>query len=213
VLNQHLQALEHEALRVICVATKTVSEDQITSLKNRETMESNLVFHGLVGIYDPPREQSLSAVMKCHQAGIVVHMLTGDAVNTATAIAKKVGILSLHHSMDAVMKAQDFDRMSEAQIDAMPALPLVIARCSPQTKVKMVEALGRRNAFCAMTGDGVNDAPALERAPVGIAMGIAGTDVAKNAADMILTDDNFASIVKAIEEGRRLFDNIQKVSK
>lgn len=212
VLTQHLRALENEALRVICVATKIVPSGQEKSLKDREFMESNLVFHGLVGIYDPPREESLGAVQKCHQAGIIVHMLTGDALNTAKAIAKKVGILDSNHSLSAVMKAQDFDRMTDAEIDAMQSLPLVIARCSPETKVKMVEALTRRKAFCAMTGDGVNDAPALERAPVGIAMGIAGTDVAKGAADMVLTDDNFASIVKAIEEGRRLFDNIQKVS-
>lgn len=211
VLTQHLRVLENEALRVICVATKVVPREQESSLKDREIMESNLVFHGLIGIYDPPREESLSAVQKCHQAGIVVHILTGDALNTAIAIAKKVGILDSNHGLGAVMKAQDFDRLTDAEIDAMQSLPLVIARCSPETKVKMVEALTRRKAFCAMTGDGVNDAPALERAPVGIAMGIAGTDVAKGAADMVLTDDNFASIVKAIEEGRRLFDNIQKV--
>lgn len=212
VIAQHLQALENEALRVICVATKVVAEDKETSLKDRDVMESGLKFHGLVGILDPPRDESRPAVEKCREAGIVVHMLTGDALNTATAIAKKVGILGAHHSVNDVMKAQDFDKMTEAEIDAMSSLPLVIARCSPETKVKMVDALTRRKAFCAMTGDGVNDAPALERAPVGIAMGIAGTDVAKGAADMVLTDDNFASIVKAIEEGRRLFDNIQKVS-
>lgn len=212
IIARHLQALENEALRVICVATKVVAGDEELSLKDRDFMESGLKFHGLVGILDPPRAETAGAVEKCRKAGIVVHMLTGDALNTATAIAKKVGILGPHHSAIDVMKAQDFDQMTEVEIDAMSSLPLVIARCSPETKVKMVDALTRRKAFCAMTGDGVNDAPALERAPVGIAMGIAGTDVAKGAADMVLTDDNFASIVKAIEEGRRLFDNIQKVS-
>jgi Na+-exporting ATPase len=110
------------------------------------------------------------------------------------------------------MAAKEFDRLSDGDIDAIEQLPLVIARCSPTTKVRMVEAMHRRGAFCVMTGDGVNDSPALKRADVGIAMGKNGSDVAKEAADMVLTDDNFASIVKAVEEGRRLFDNIQKAS-
>jgi potassium/sodium efflux P-type ATPase len=174
-------------------------------------MESGLKLQGLVGLYDPPRTETLGAVKKCHDAGIAVHMLTGDHLSTATAIAQKVGILnpSLQTSQ-TVMRAQDFDKLSDAEIDLMPSLPAVLARCSPTTKVRMVDALSRRQAFCVMTGDGVNDAPALKRAHVGIAMGINGTDVAKDAADMVLTDDNFASIVKAVEEGRRLFDNIQK---
>lgn len=109
-----------------------------------------------------------------------------------------------------VMTAQQFDALSDAEIDAMPELPLVVARCSPDTKVNMFEALHRRGAFAAMTGDGVNDAPALTRADVGIAMGETGSDVAKNAADLVLTDDNFASILNAVQEGRRMFDNIQK---
>jgi P-type E1-E2 ATPase len=110
------------------------------------------------------------------------------------------------------MVAKDFDKMTEDEVDAMETLPLVIARCSPTTKVKMVQALHRRGRFCVMTGDGVNDSPALKQANVGMAMGT-GSDVAKDAAEMVLTDDNFASIVKAVEEGRRLFDNIQKVCK
>jgi P-type E1-E2 ATPase len=109
------------------------------------------------------------------------------------------------------MLAKDFDQLSDEQVDAMETLPLVVARCSPATKVKMVSALHRRKRFCVMTGDGVNDSPALKNADVGMAMGT-GSDVAKDAAKMVLTDDNFASIVKAVEEGRRLFDNIQKAS-
>merc|ERR1711939_183249 len=178
---------------------------------DRTFMESGLKLQGLVGLYDPPRVETLDAVKKCHGAGIVVHMLTGDHLSTATAIAQNVGILDPStQTPHSVMRAQDFDKLSDDEIDALPSLPLVLARCSPTTKVRMVDALSRRQAFCVMTGDGVNDAPALKRAHVGIAMGINGTDVAKDAADMVLTDDNFASIVKAVEEGRRLFDNIQK---
>jgi len=211
VLNPILEQLASEGLRVLCIATKTVSEKQEDSLNDRTFMESGLKLQGLVGLYDPPRVETLDAVKKCHGAGIVVHMLTGDHLSTATAIAQKVGILDPStQTPHSVMRAQDFDKLSDDEIDALPSLPLVLARCSPTTKVRMVDALSRRQAFCVMTGDGVNDAPALKRAHVGIAMGINGTDVAKDAADMVLTDDNFASIVKAVEEGRRLFDNIQK---
>jgi potassium/sodium efflux P-type ATPase len=136
-------------------------------------------------------------------------MLTGDHPGTARAIARDVDIINDSTPASAVMVAREFDDMTEDQIDAMETLPLVIARCSPKTKVKMVQALHRRQRFCVMTGDGVNDSPALKQANVGMAMGT-GSDVAKDAAEMVLTDDNFASIVKAVEEGRRLFDNIQK---
>jgi len=206
-----LEELACEGLRVLCIASKTVSISDEGRLADRSFVESDLKLQGLVGLYDPPRVETLGAVQKCHQAGIAVHMLTGDHLSTASAIAEQVGILKAGYGGQVIMRAQDFDRMSDAEIDAMPSLPVVLARCSPTTKVRMVDALGRRKAFCVMTGDGVNDAPALKRAHVGIAMGINGTDVAKDAADMVLTDDNFASIVKAVEEGRRLFDNIQKV--
>jgi Na+-exporting ATPase len=194
----------------VCIATKIVPEEDEHCLSDRAFMESNLTFRGLIGIYDPPRIESLSAVQQCHEAGIAVHMLTGDHLGTATAIAEKVGILK--PGMQAGMRAQDFDKLSDTEIDAMPSLPVVLARCSPSTKVRMVDALKRRKAFSVMTGDGVNDAPALKRADVGISMGKNGTDVAREASAMSLTDDNFASIVKAVEEGRRLFDNIQKVN-
>lgn len=110
------------------------------------------------------------------------------------------------------MLASDFDKLSDGDLDRLEKLPLVVARCSPTTKVRMVQALHRRQAFCIMTGDGINDSPALKLADIGIAMGLNGSDVAKQAADMVLADDDFASIVRAIQEGRRLFDNIQKVS-
>ncbi|KAL4894410.1 hypothetical protein BDV59DRAFT_175425 [Aspergillus ambiguus] len=202
-----------EGLRVLCVAYKMTPvscEDQVSP---RERAESDLKFGGLVGLYDPPRVETAAAVRKCQMAGITVHMLTGDHIRTATAIASEVGILDPISNIKTsrlVMAAESFDRMSDAEIDAVEQLPLVIARCSPTTKVRMVEAMHRRQAFCVMTGDGVNDSPALKRADVGIAMGKNGSDVAKEAADMVLTDDNFASIVSAVEEGRRLFDNIQK---
>ncbi|KAJ2847033.1 hypothetical protein IWW36_004062 [Coemansia brasiliensis] len=148
-------------------------------------------------------------------------MLTGDHPQTAAAIARQVGILqeeeeeekSGHQVMQLgplVMTAREFDRLSNEEIDALPELPHVIARCSPDTKVKMIEAMHRRNGIVAMTGDGVNDSPSLKFADVGIAMGITGSDVAKQASEIILTDDNFATIVRAIREGRRVFSNIQR---
>jgi potassium/sodium efflux P-type ATPase len=144
-------------------------------------------------------------------------MLTGDHPGTATAIGKEVGIiprdfsiLSAEVAASLVKTAAEFDGMTDEEIDAMPELPLVIARCAPNTKTRMIAALHRRNAYAAMTGDGVNDGPSLQAADVGIAMGLAGSDVAKGASDIVLTDDNFSSIVNAIEEGRRMFDNIQK---
>lgn len=206
-----------EGLRVLCIAHRDfgVSADIQFQPGDRAQVESGLKFLGLVGIYDPPRPESANAVQRCQTAGITVHMLTGDHIRTATAIAHSVGILDsnipngTHGS--AIMSATEIDRLTDQDLDNMQTLPLVVARCSPATKVRMVEAMHRRGAFCVMTGDGVNDSPALKRANVGIAMGLNGSDVAKEAADMVLTDDNFASIVRAVEEGRRLFDNIQKV--
>ncbi|KAK3991006.1 hypothetical protein QBC44DRAFT_237854 [Cladorrhinum sp. PSN332] len=182
----------------------------------RTSVESGLTLIGLAGIYDPPRRETTPAIFDCAQAGIKVHMLTGDHPETAKAIAKEVGIiphnlgvLGSNVANTVVMKATDFDKLTDAEIDALEDLPLVIARCAPETKSRMVEALRRRNAFMAMTGDGVNDAPSLSRADVGIAMG-SGSDVAKSASKIVLTDDKFNSIVAAIREGRRMFANIQK---
>ncbi|KAK7018658.1 hypothetical protein VNI00_018344 [Paramarasmius palmivorus] len=176
----------------------------------REQVEQDMVFIGLVGIYDPPRPESVAAVKACKEAGITVHMLTGDHAATATAIAKELRIVEPDAPKGAIMHASEFNRLTNQEIDALPTLPLVIARCSPETKVRMIEAGRRRGKYLAMTGDGVNDAPALSLAPVGIAMGMGGSDVAKDASDLVLTDDNFDSIRSAIREGRRLFDNIQR---
>jgi P-type Na+/K+ transporter len=214
VLLKNMETLASQGLRVLAVGSR--STDDIPA--ERADVEKDINLLGLVGLYDPPRAESASAVAECHVAGINVHMLTGDHPATARAIAMQVGIIPIDIHKFApdvvssmVMTAQTFDRMSDEEIDNLPVLPLVIARCAPNTKVRMIEALHRRKAFCAMTGDGVNDSPSLKRADVGIAMGMAGSDVAKDASDIVLTDDNFASIVNAIEEGRRMFDNIKKV--
>lgn len=222
-ISKNIDTLSQEGLRVLVFATKSYDnntlspEDKHKLLKDRPFVEDGLTFIGLIGIYDPPRQETAGAVKMFHQAGINVHMLTGDFPGTAKAIAQEVGILPVnlyHYPKDVVdvmvMTGSQFDDLSDEEIDAMPVLPLVIARCSPQTKVRMIEALHRRDKFCAMTGDGVNDSPSLKMANVGIAMGINGSDVAKDASDIVLSDDNFASILNAVEEGRRMSDNIQK---
>ena len=213
------ESMASEGLRVLCLAHKTVPVSSKSELEERSSAESNLSFAGLIGLYDPPRGETAAAVLTCQRAGITVHMLTGDHIRTATAIAAEVNIIDGRYinspgfqSSGTVMPASEFDKLSDEQVDTLEKLPLVIARCSPSTKVRMVQALHRREGFCIMTGDGINDSPALKLADIGIAMGLNGSDVAKQAADMVLADDDFASIVRAIQEGRRLFDNIQKVS-
>ncbi|KDQ12665.1 hypothetical protein BOTBODRAFT_161550 [Botryobasidium botryosum FD-172 SS1] len=209
---EEAERLANEGLRVLALAVRYLPAEfgvSVTAWK-REEVERDFVFLGLAGIYDPPREETRGAVEACRGAGIIVHMLTGDHVTTARAIAREVGIIQPDSPPSAVMTAAQFDALSEAEVDALPDLPLVIARCSPETKVRMIAAGRRRGRFLAMTGDGVNDAPSLKQAPVGIGMGMAGTDVAKDASDLILTDDNFDSIRWAICEGRIIFDNIQR---
>lgn len=217
---ENMEALTKLGLRVLALASRAYAEEVKPGTEgelDRNSIENGLTFRGLVGLYDPPRPESAPSVRHCQAAGIQVHMLTGDHPGTARAIAADVGILPSRMDRLAkdvadamVMTASGFDKLSDDEIDKLPVLPLVIARCAPNTKVRMIEALHRRKKFCAMTGDGVNDSPSLKRADVGIAMGQAGSDVAKDASDIVLTDDNFASIINAIEEGRRMFDNIQK---
>ncbi|KID95377.1 ATPase, P-type, transmembrane domain protein, partial [Metarhizium majus ARSEF 297] len=217
--SQNMEAMARLGLRVLVFASKTnmchIKENEAEF--ERGSFEIDLTFRGLIGLYDPPRPESAPSVRMCHEAGISVHMLTGDHPETARAIALEVGILpsridnvATNVAKTMVMAASDFDKLTDQEIDKRPLLPLVVARCAPQTKVRMIEALHRRKAFVAMTGDGVNDSPSWKRADVGIATGQAGSDVAKEASDIVLTDDNFASILNAVEEGRRMFDNIQK---
>ncbi|KAI1764229.1 potassium/sodium eff [Hypoxylon sp. FL1150] len=223
VLKQ-MDTFASQGQRVLAIASRPwegkYEEKAAKSHEHDETVrgrvESGLTLLGLAGIYDPPRKETTPAIAECSSAGIKVHMLTGDHPATAEAIAKEVGIIPKNLSIlgrdvanAVVQKATDFDKLSDAEIDALPELPLVLARCAPDTKTRMIEALRRRSAYMAMTGDGVNDAPSLSRADVGIAMG-SGSDVAKSAAKIVLTDDKFNSIVAAIREGRRMFDNIQK---
>lgn len=214
-IEANMNLLSSQGLRVLAFATRVAEPNE--NLDERDNVETNLIFQGLIGIYDPPRIETAASVKACHKAGINVHMLTGDHPGTAIAIAKEVGILphNLHNYREDVVKsmamtANEFDSLTLEEIDNLPVLPLVIARCAPQTKVNMIEALHRRQKFCAMTGDGVNDSPSLKKADVGISMGLNGSDVAKDASDVVLTDDNFASILNGIEEGRRMSDNIQK---
>ncbi|KAK4149984.1 hypothetical protein C8A00DRAFT_18400 [Chaetomidium leptoderma] len=222
---QNMEALARRGLRVLALASNSASgkirpvsaDEARRGLLKREDFETDLTFRGLIGIYDPPRPESRPSVFKCHQAGIGVHMLTGDHPETARAIAIEVGILPAKMDMiradlaeQMVMTAHDFDRLGDDELDALAELPLVVARCAPSTKVRMIDALHRRGKYVAMTGDGVNDSPSLKRADVGIAMGLGGSDVAKSASDIVLSDDNFASILNAVEEGRRIFDNVQK---
>ncbi|KAI9259478.1 potassium/sodium efflux P-type ATPase [Phascolomyces articulosus] len=216
-----VETLARGGLRVLTLTMRIIKAEGPVNHETfkREQIEEQMIFLGLVGIYDPPRVESKVAVEKCHKAGIIVHMLTGDHIATATAIAREVSIIPADYDLydkkegaeerkELVMSAQKFDKLTEEQVDALPELPLVIARCSPETKVKMIEALHRRKKISAMTGDGVNDSPSLKESDVGIAMGETGSDVAKQASDIILVDDNFATIVSAIEEGRRVFANI-----
>lgn len=194
------------ALRVLAVAYKNIAKSDIKKASSNH-LESGLTFIGLIGMIDPPREEVKAAVALCKQAGIKPVMITGDHILTAKAIAKELGILG--DSTDAIT-GDELSRMDQEQLTKVIPRYSVFARVSPEHKVRIVKAFQSRGEVVAMTGDGVNDAPALKAADIGCAMGITGTDVAKNAADMILTDDNFATIVAAVKEGRGIYENIKK---
>lgn len=201
--------LSGQALRVLAVAYRTdaLPDARIPEAQS-EKWEQNLIFYGLLGLMDPPRPEAVACVKTCKEAGIVPVMITGDHIMTACAVAREVGILA-GEKEKAVTGAQ-LDAMSEEELAENIRDYRVFARVSPEHKVRIVKALQKSGEIVAMTGDGVNDAPALKAADIGCAMGQGGTDVAKNAADMVLMDDNFATIVEAVREGRGIYDNIRK---
>ncbi|MEM3957696.1 MAG: HAD-IC family P-type ATPase [Thermoproteota archaeon] len=204
------RSMAGRALRVLAVAFLEISDGELKRVKANIRVEPRMVFIGLVGMMDPPRPEAKTAVQLCNRAGIKVFMLTGDHRLTAQAIASELGILK---PGSKVLTGVELDQMSDGELDAVVEDVAVFARVSPLHKHRIVQSLRRRGHVVAMTGDGVNDAPALKTAEVGIAMGITGTDVTKETADMVLVDDNFASIVNAVEEGRVVFENIRKVVK
>ncbi len=200
------EEMSGNALRVLAVAYKEI--DTVPENPTSDDLENGLTFMGLVGMIDPPRPEAKKAVEVCRKAGIKPVMITGDHVVTASAIAKELGIFA---EGDMAITGAQLDGMTDKELDEQVANISVYARVSPENKIRIVKAWQRKGQVVSMTGDGVNDAPALKAADIGCAMGITGTDVAKGAADMTLTDDNFATIVEAVREGRGIYANIKKV--
>ncbi|MDO5479379.1 MAG: cation-translocating P-type ATPase, partial [Clostridia bacterium] len=198
--------MSKDALRVLAIGYKEI--DEVPENPTSEALENGLNFMGLVGMIDPPRPEAKDAVALCRRAGIKPVMITGDHVVTASAIAKELGILS---KGDKAITGSELDAMTDRELDEQVENISVYARVSPENKIRIVKAWQRKDKVVSMTGDGVNDAPALKAADIGCAMGITGTDVAKGASDMTLTDDNFATIVDAVREGRGIYENIKKV--
>ena len=198
----------HEGQRVLAFGYKFI--DELPTPFSYQNVEHNIIWAGVVGIIDPPRPAVKKAIAVCRKAGIKPVMITGDHPATAAAIAKQIGIL---HAQDKTLTGVALAEMDEETFSNQVEKTAVYARVSPYQKLRIVNALQSRGHYIAMTGDGVNDAPSLKAANIGIAMGITGTDVSKEAAHMILLDDNFATIVKAIKEGRRIYDNIRKFIK
>ena len=199
------QDMANRALRVLCGAMRIWEEKP--EKEEAAYLEQDLCFLGLCGMIDPVRPEVLAAIEKCRQAGIRPIMITGDHKDTAAAIAMELGIIS---SKEEAITGSQLDEMSEEELDRKIEQYSVYARVQPEHKVRIVNAWRKKGMITAMTGDGVNDAPSIKSADIGVGMGITGTDVTKNVADMVLTDDNFATIVSAVEEGRRIYDNIRK---
>ena len=197
------RSMSQEALRVLSLAFKQYNSNDV----DIDHLEENLIFIGLVGMIDPPRTEVKDSITECKKAGIRTVMITGDHKDTAFAIAKELGIAE---EISEIMIGTELDNISDTELASKIDHLHVFARVSPEHKVKIVKALRAKGNIVSMTGDGVNDAPSLKQADVGVAMGITGTDVAKGAADVVLTDDNFSSIVKAVEEGRNIYRNIKK---
>ena len=208
-LESKANEMAEKGYRVIAYAVKEM--DTLPELQNFDEIESGLTLMGFVGIIDPPREEAKQAVAECKQAGTIPVMITGDHKLTAMAIAKQLGILTSKE--DLVLSGPELAALTESQFDEIVERVRVHARVNPEQKLKIVNALHNRGQIVAMTGDGVNDAPALKNADIGIAMGINGTEVSKEASHMILLDDNFATIVVAVKHGRKVFDNILKFIK
>lgn len=200
------ESMSEKALRVLAIAYKEI--DTVPEEPTSEELENGLTFMGLVGMIDPPRPEAKEAVAVCRKAGIKPVMITGDHVVTASAIARELGILQ---EGDRAITGTELDAMTDRELDTQVENIAVYARVSPENKIRIVKAWQRKGQVVSMTGDGVNDAPALKAADIGCAMGITGTDVAKGASDMTLTDDNFATIVDAVREGRGIYANIKKV--
>ena len=193
---------------MLAVARRQLRRDE-TPPDQRDQVERDLCLLGLVALFDPPRAQVGQAVARCHAAGIRIHVITGDDGQTALEIARRVGIAA---DSDSIVTGETLASMSEDELDGLlrEDRELVFARSSPEAKLRITDALRAEGHVVAMTGDGINDAPALRRADIGVAMGLSGTDVAREAATMVLTDDNFATIAAAVAEGRRVYDNVRK---
>ena len=202
-INDLCRTSSKEALRILAFAKKNISE-----IPNKKEIEKDLTFIGILSMIDPPRDEVKKAIATCHKAGIKVVMITGDHIDTAIAITKQ---LNIYQDGDLAFSGADLNNMDDEQLDQIVVKTSVFARISPNDKLRIVNSLKRQRNIVAMTGDGVNDAPALKAADIGVAMGKTGTDVARESADMILLDDNFTTIEYAIKEGRRIYSNIQKV--
>ena len=201
--------LANRALRVLGLAFRPFQEGEAGGV---EDVENDLIFLGFLGMIDPPRPEARPAIEICRKAGIKIKMITGDHQDTARAIAADLGLLAYGCEEDQVITGEEMDRLSEEEFAERVGEIAVFARVTPAHKVQILEALKANGEIVAMTGDGVNDAPALKKADIGTAMGRAGTDVAKQASDMVLADDNFATIVRAVQEGRIIFENIKRPS-